>query len=122
MNDAAMPRWPLVVPNDDGIRPAGKPDQCLYCKSRIGEPHALDCVVVKKVVRLKYTIEVDVQVPHSWSADDINFHRNESSWCAGNAVDEIVQQAKSGGGCLCARFSSQLVEVVDDTPRRKINE
>ena len=24
--------WPTVHEKDDGIRPAGRPDQCFYCK------------------------------------------------------------------------------------------
>lgn len=50
-----MSYWPLVDPNDDGIRPAGKPDECFYCNSKVGEEHGRQCCIVTKLVRLEYT-------------------------------------------------------------------
>jgi len=109
--------WPLVDPNDDGIRPAGPPDACFYCGQQVGQPHGATCVIVEKVVRLRYTFEVDVKVPHHWTKADVEFHRNESSWCANNAVDEIEAQ---DGNCFCERFSAEFVEVLDDAPTREL--
>jgi hypothetical protein len=39
-----MDNWPLVAPNDDGIRPAGPRDACFYCRQKVGQPHKPDCV------------------------------------------------------------------------------
>lgn len=111
--------WPLVAVNDDGIRPAGRPDECLYCKQRVGEPHLRECVVVTKRVRLRYIIEVDVDEVHAWTPREIEFHRGQSSWCANNALDEIQAQADREG-CLCPRFRCEFVGVVDGTPTRKL--
>lgn len=88
--------WPLVLPNDDGIRPAGKSDQCLYCKQMVGQPHGVQCVCVKKTVR--YAVLVDgnqvgtyeTTEPFFWSKYDGEFHKNESSWCADNAQGKIT--------------------------------
>lgn len=113
--------FPLVVENDDGLRPAGSPSQCFYCKSVIGEPHKHDCVVVTKKVKLKYSFDVVVEAPHHWDEGMILFHRNEGSWCADNAIAEIEQYAEKVG-CLCGVFNCLFVDVVDETPRRKINE
>ena len=84
-------KWPIVLKNDDGIRPAGKPDECLYCKSKVGEPHAKDCVIVTKIVKVRYSFEIEITVPHHWDKDMIEFHRNESSWCALNAIDDLSE-------------------------------
>lgn len=111
--------WPVVQPDDDGIRPAGKPDECFYCHQKVGTQHAQECVTVSKLVRLKYTFEVDVRVPHFWEPHTIEFHRNESSWCADNAVDEIAdddEKTRGDDGCWCDRFTAQFVKVIDDTP------
>lgn len=116
-----MRNMPIVHKFDDGIRPAGKPDECFYCKQKVGQPHKPDCVCVEKTVRLKYTFEVEVQVPHGWTPESINFHRNESSWCADNALSELEAYAHKNG-CLCGVFHSEFIEVVDDTPTRKIRE
>ena len=113
--------WPLVDPNDDGIRPAGKPDECLYCRQKVGEPHTLDCNVVQKKVKLRYVFEIEVMEPHFWDADDVEFHRNESSWCADNALSELEELTKDGR-CLCNCFHAEFIEVVDATPVRKLRE
>ncbi len=81
--------WPLVMPDDDGIRPAGTPGECFYCQQAVGQPHERDCVVVTKRVRLRYTFEVIVEVPHAWDQTMIEFHRNESSWSSSNALVEL---------------------------------
>ncbi len=49
-----MTKFPLVDKNDDGIRPAGKPDQCFYCQQKVGSEHKKDC---RKGVMDKYIIE-----------------------------------------------------------------
>lgn len=114
-----MSFWPVVAADDGGIRPAGPPDACLYCKQRVGELHAPDCVTVKKRVRLRYIIEVDVDIPHAWDQNMIEFHRGGSSWCANNAIDEIKAHAPDddSGECLCERFKCEFVAVIDDTPQ-----
>ena len=102
--------WPLVNPKDDGIRPAGKPDECFYCNRKVGEPHGRDCVMVDRKIRARYTIEVitddthrntdeDTVVWHNHLWEDVNVPFRE---------DEIV-------GLLC-----ELAETVNDTPRRKL--
>ena len=47
--------WPLVDPKDDGIRPAGRPDECFYCRQKVGEPHGQKCVIVNKLVEMRVT-------------------------------------------------------------------
>lgn len=55
--------FPLVAENDDGIRPAGSPDQCFSYQRFVGQPHGPDCVVVSKRVRLRYIVEIDADIP-----------------------------------------------------------
>jgi hypothetical protein len=38
----------------------------------------------------------------------IEFHRNDSSWCAGNIMDELEAIAKPSG-CLCEHVSFEYV-------------
>ncbi len=65
--------WPKVLPNDYGIRPAGKPDECFYCYQRVGQAHRSDCVTVLQLVR--YTVRVngtaigyhETDQPYTWS-------------------------------------------------------
>jgi hypothetical protein len=87
--------WPKVLPNDDGIRPAGRPDECFYCSRRIGQEHAEDCVTVQKKVAYNVLIggkkvgTFERMEPFSWTANECESHKNESSWCKTNAVEEI---------------------------------
>lgn len=108
--------WPLVTPNDPGIRPAGLPDACFYCRAQVGEPHLVDCVIVNKRVRLLVTLVVEVDVPHSWSQEEIEFSYNESSRCAGNTLDAIIEARDITDGCLCGILDHAFLGVVDDTP------
>lgn len=135
MNEIIIPTrdtdgWPFVLPNDDGIRPAGPRDACLYCGQKIGQRHGSDCVCITKKVKVRYTYEIEIEVPHAWTKEDIERHRNESSWCADNSLDEIeafheslgeTTELPGGtmGPCLCDYFSCEYVADVDGTPIQK---
>lgn len=103
----------------DGLTwPTTGPRGCDHCRARAGTPHAAGCVVVKKRVRLRYTYEVEVDVPHDWDREMIEFHRNDGTWCADNSLDELAE-SQADGHCLCGRFRAEFVEVTDGTPRVK---
>jgi len=86
---------PRVLENDDGIRPAGKPDECFYCKSKVGEIHGDNCPCVMSLFRFDVFIgeqmvgEYEEYLPYHWDHQMAEFSRNESTWCAGNAEDRI---------------------------------
>lgn len=112
--------WPIVAENDDGIRPNGSPDQCIYCQQKIGQPHRRDCVTISKIARVRYAFEIEVEIPHRWGKEEFEFHRNESSWCADNAFDDI--EGHMGDDCTCECFRAEFIEDVDTTPRQKKRE
>jgi hypothetical protein len=114
-------QWPIVMPNDDGIRPAGSPDECFYCRQKIGSEHGWDCAVVTKTIKVRYVYEVEITVPHFWGEDLINFHLNESSWCADNGLDDL-DKIIAERGCLCSVFDGEYIEDIDTTPTRKLRE
>jgi hypothetical protein len=108
--------WPIVTEDDDGIRPNGRPDACFYCDQQVGKPHSEQCVIVNKVVRVRYSFTIDVEVPHHWSDRDVEFHRNDGTWCADNAIGELEAAAEIA--CLCPNFKCEVIGVVDPTPRK----
>lgn len=140
--------WPLVDPNDDGIRPAGKPDECFYCRQRVGQPHHRECVVVRKLVEMRVIASLPSGEKltgtwrfwevHSRDADQIEFYKNQGSWCCSNFLhatdhgDVITWNAGSEGAmeklealdtdktCLCNVLEFEFVRVVDNTPRRDL--
>lgn len=133
--------WPLVHSRDDGIRPAGAPDECFYCGQKAGSPHLRACVVVKKKVEIKvYSRDnslsglFETNEPWSHDAKMIEFRYNESSWCMSNVTDREVrwqqpdasarlqELEKKSGGCLCGALVFRFVRVVDETPERDLFE
>jgi hypothetical protein len=99
--------FPLVHPKDDGIRLAGEPDECFFCNQKVGKPHSEDCVSVTKKVRLRITIEIDVDEPYSFSPEDIV----ES--VAEGGIDYIDLNDNTLVDC-------EFVDDIDPQPRRQI--
>lgn len=112
-----MSDWPKVIEGDYGIRPAGSLDHCFYCAQIIGAEHLRDCAVIVKRVRIRYIVELEIDVPQGHSASLIEFSRNDSGWCADNALDELADLAGEGH-CLCEHLRCEFVAFVDDEPRR----
>lgn len=51
-------------------------------------------------------VEYEVEVPAHWDQNTIEFHRNDGTWCASNAVEELAElvaqlEEKGEGGCIC---------------------
>ena len=114
-----MENLPKVLPNDDGIRPAGKPDECFYCHQRVGSEHLRSCVTLGKMVRIRMTVEYEVSKPFDWSPSDIEFHLNDSSWCANNAIDDLDDYFNSDdpkAPCMCGNAKFEFLEVTDPGP------
>ena len=114
-----MSEWPIVLQNDDGIRPAGRPDECFYCDRKVGEEHKDHCVVVKKKVEMKYIFTIERYVPYFWDKTKIESYFNESGWCADNSIDDLENQ---DGDCLCDIFECEFLNIIDDTPKRLTKE
>ena len=100
------------------MRPASTKEECFYCQQPIGSPHKEDCVLIKKRVKVRMIVEYEVEVPNHWDQHMIEFHRNDGSWCADNALDELAEVAEKEG-CLChlARY-----EYISDTSEGFLHE
>lgn len=110
--------YPNVQENDPGIRPAGKPDHCFYCGSKIGEKHKEDCVIVCKPTKLKAILYYEKDTPASWNKEQIEFRYNESCWCASNLHDQISRKLEEDENiCLCPYT---VIKVVDDISEAEI--
>ncbi len=57
-------------------------------------------MLIKKKVLIRMTVEYEVSVPASYDKGDVEFHRNEGSWCADNVFDELEALCEEHG-CLC---------------------
>lgn len=90
------------------MRPASDKKQCFYCQQPIGAEHKDDCVLLRKKVKVRMTVEYEVSVPAHWQKSDVEFHRNDGSWCADNALDELKKLSESEG-CLCHAASFEYL-------------
>ena len=57
-------------------------------------------------------VEYPIDVPRAWTPEQVEFHRNESSWCADNALTELDALAKTGDDespCLCDHVRFEYV-------------
>jgi len=95
------------------VRPAGKSDECFYCKKKLGEEHALDCVIRSRTVIVDFTIRMVTHEPENWDKEQIEFHYNEGSWCSDNFLDDLERRSKKMG-CSCditdAKFVREATE------------
>lgn len=93
---------------DAAMRPASSKQQCFYCGQLIGLEHKADCVLRRKKVKIKLTAEYEIDVPNNWDKNQIEFHRNEGSWCSTNIINEL-QDISDNGGCLCGIVRSEYL-------------
>jgi len=134
---------PKVLVKDEGIRPAGPPDGCFYCKQKVGEPHGEKCEAVHKRVRFRiraiavFEGEWEEEVPFHWDAAMCEFARNEASWCQDNLDPKSVMWSSYGAGmsaiaaagdykrrkgCLCGFYTFTLDRVTEPGPYVRAHE
>ena len=85
-------------------RPADMNGKCFYCGQPIGAEHRGDCVLINKMVKVRMTVEYEIEVPAHWETHMVEFHRNGSSWCCDNTLDELKKLAEENG-CLCGMMN-----------------
>lgn len=105
VNEDTYPTF-SITENDDGIRPAGKPDQCFYCLQNVGQEHEKGCVVTwrHKKVKLLAHVEFEGDVPEHWDNESILHRYNESTWCASNLADTFTDE-----DCGCGRTKVEIL-------------
>lgn len=101
----------IYVTEENGPRPAGRPDRCFYCGHALGDRHKDDCVCVVRHVRIRLTVEYNVEVPADWDEGMILFHRNEGTWCASNFIDELDKRfGDESDACMCGAAHIDVIE------------
>ena len=113
----------MVTP-EHGPRPAGRPDQCFYCGQAVGTEHKADCVCRVKVVMVEVTMTIPRVVPASWDADSVDFHLNDSSWCADNIEGDLTRYMEAKGDdapCMCGAFHGKFLRDATDEDLQGVN-
>lgn len=84
---------------------------CFYCGEPEGKPHKFKCVCNTRTIKVRYSWETEREVPAFWEDHTIDYHMNESSWCADNALEELIKKyADDHGPCSCGAFSAEILE------------
>lgn len=94
---------------------------CVHCARRTGEEHAPDCVIRRKTVVVRVTVEMVRAVPESWDGDSIEFAMNEGSWCSDNIVTElrqILDRAPPNTCTLCRATTAEFVREATEEDER----
>lgn len=106
---------------DEGIRPAGDPDKCLYCSEPKEGEHKSQCVVRQRTVVVKMTVEYTISVPEFWDKEQLEFHRNQGRWCSDNVYSEL-ERLSEHAGCLCdfTHFEYVREATVEDETRSNV--
>jgi hypothetical protein len=95
-----IPEVTGFVVTEKAMRPAIDEKVSFYCHQPVGGFHMSDCVLVVRKAVITAEVSYEITVPAHWSEDTVEFHRNESSYCADNALGEIEALRKEGH-CLC---------------------
>ena len=62
-------------------------------------------------------MQYEVSVPADWDKDMVEFHRNESSWCAGSLVDELGDMDSEP--CLCCACEFRCITIRGDVEEHR---
>lgn len=101
----------LLVTKENGPRPAGKPDECFYCRQPLGYQHTWNCVLVERKVRVAVTVTYEVTIPAHWDEARFLQHRTGSFWCASNVIDELDKRfGDDGDNCMCGITEFAVVD------------
>lgn len=57
--------------------------------------------------------EYEIDVPSFWEKSNVEFCRNDGSWCANNAIEELQELSKQQG-CLCPVVRFEYLADVSD--------
>lgn len=107
-------------------RPAGRPGECFYCQSPVGEEHKVGCVGRSRTVVLRWSVEFLIDVPEDWTEEQICFFRQGNSHCSSNTIDDLQaivdrweKKHGEGSGCLCSESETEFVrEATEDDHER----
>jgi len=103
-------KWKIT---EKAQRPGGRKGRCFYCGKTVGSFHKSDCVLIKKTVKVKLTINYEVNVPADWDKQMIEFHRNDSTWCSSNLIEEL-KKLDTKNGCLCPIAEFKYLETTGE--------
>ena len=109
-----LPETDHVRPED--ARPAGSPDECVYCHAKVGAQHNNGCSVISKSVVVRISYEVVATVPRDWDKGLISFFfSGGGSRCKNNDLEALAKWAAEheDEACVCEVTVAEFVRDAD---------
>lgn len=101
-------------------RPRGNPDECFFCKKKIGDLHTNECLEPRKTVQVRFTVEVKGTMPDVWENQRIEEYLNNDDWrCKGDLREVLLELMHEKRGCMCKYAHAEVVTPLADKPRRE---
>jgi hypothetical protein len=95
-----------IVKTSDQRPAVGFVGVCAYCQSPVGAEHGPECVCRLRTVVYRVVMEVVSMEPAYWDKHLLDFHKNESSWCADNFTSDLKDPIE---GCACHAVKFEFV-------------
>lgn len=117
--------WPVT---EKAVCPSGDADGCCYCKEKIGASHKTDCVLRRRTVVVRLTIEyvTTIQEDDGEPPENALFFWNEGRYCMDTALEDVrafVFDEEAGDdpddprkthGCICPVATLEYVREATD--------
>lgn len=96
---------------DDGSTPGRPLVACFYCRARVGQEHGAGCVMRRRTVVLRATVEFVARAPEDWDAEMVRFYYQDGTWCASNLPSMIEEHLgpDEDHRCICASTTVEFV-------------
>lgn len=99
---------------DDGSTPDKPLERCIYCSAPVNTEHGKGCVMRRRTVVLRATVEFVAVVPEDWGEDDIDCRYNQGTWCMNNLPDLLEEHVGGWDSHRCLCGSPNRIEFVQD--------
>lgn len=99
---------------EDAVRPARPDGTCFYCRKPLGELHSDGCMMRRRSVVMRFSVDLVISAPVDQDGEALNFRYNEGTWCADNLMaylDELMQRTND---CLCSHVSAQYIREANE--------
>ena len=95
--------------NNDSLRTAGEADSCFYCGVSLGCEHKDGCVLRRRTIVVRFSVDIVQSVPAHWDKNQIEFYYNDGTWCADNLRAMLDSIKDKDENCLCPYTQAEFV-------------
>jgi len=102
------PKWAFEHPEKEEVilkafnvtseaqRPNSTKPTCFYCAQPIGGLHKSDCILLRKLVRVRAVVEYTTEVPAFWDKDNIEYLLEETAYPSDHFCKDLTRSMENG--------------------------